>query len=192
MKYFLLFFLCLALNYGFSQKSPLAVGLELKTNRPGTKIDMPSIYGEIALLDSSLVIRGSIGGFFPITQLYSGGWKGNMLTVGVAGGYFLRSAKKYQPGLSIEFNTMIPPPGAEPNDLHYFTSLIFIDDSRFKGIPFAFSPKFANMFWFNRLGLEVGVGYRYYLCHYQNDILANFYRPMHRLEWSLGCKFRIN
>lgn len=153
---------------------------------------MASLTGGVLFQDSSILIRGSFGGFFPKYSGNSDQWQGKLYTFEITGGYYLRAGKKYQPGLTFEVNTMFAPSGTESGFSQVLSNNLGVSGAKFRKIPLAFSPKLSNIFCSDNLGIELGVGYRYYLRHLQSDLLADFYRPMHTLEWSFGFKFKVN
>lgn len=184
--------ICLLMAFeGYSQSPQFSVGLEAKSNFWRYPFQHAAITGDAVFLDSTLMIRGTLGGFFPKSDDFNGNWNGRMFTIGVTAGYYLRSGKKYQPGITFEAQTMFTPSSADAVTSDDFTYAIAIEGTKFRGIPFGFSPKIVHLFWSNRLGIELGCGYRYYLRHLQSEFLTNFYRPLHTIEWSLGLKFQI-
>lgn len=183
---FILPFICLS-----QEKIQFAVGANGSVNSKHLPLRQLGTYGEVGFLQSRIFIRASVGIFLP-KNTETKSWNGRMMAFGTSLGFNYRPiTKRYQPGLLFQVQTMVPT-SSTSLAVGDITKNVNIEGAAVRSIPFSFSPKFVQLIWFDKIGLELGVGYRYYLRHLQSEVLANFYRPLHSIELSLGLKFRLN
>lgn len=178
MRTIILFLFLASLTVSYAQDRKISVGFEYNTSEPFLEFQSGKVYADYSTADSNFVFGASIGTF-----------TGNMMSFGLSAGAYARGGKKYQPGFVLDFDSFIRLSGLTTGT--EFMRPIFIEDAALNGVPFSFSTKFANLIWIYRVGLELSVGYRYYLAHYQSPGINNFYRSEHAFEWGVGLKVRL-
>lgn len=184
---FFIFFLFISSTVG-AQSHFLTIGAETKYAAYGDKDCWQSnIKIESCFVDSAFNVYATAGYsvYAPVQYNLS------YITTGIGITKYFRTGKHYQPGITIDGQTVFKiteRPLLEASVFNYYQT---VSGVTFKSIPFVFAARFVQLYWFKQLGFELGLGYRHTTLKF--DQFSTPYKSIyiHNLELGLGVKYQF-